>query len=129
MTMPRSTEEILAQADELARKFEEYDPKPGDRERVSPEFRLRIAALKRAEAEAEVAAAVTEARRKQVSWAKIGASLGTTGQSARERYSKLGAGAKERTKSGAVRKRGGKTTRRARRPNRTGEPNERTRAG
>ena len=125
--MPRSTEEILAQADELAREFEEYDPKPGDRERVSPEFRLRIAALKRAEAEAEVAAAVTEARRKQISWAKIGASLGTTGQSARERYSKLGA--KKRATSGAVRKRGGKTTRRARRPNRTGEPNERTKAG
>lgn len=124
--MPRSTEEILAQADELARRFEEYDPKPGDRERVSPEFRLRIAALKRAEAEAEVAAAVTEARRKQVSWAKIGASLGTTGQSARERYSKLGVGAKEQATSGAVRKRGAKTKRAAKRSSRTGEQTGRT---
>lgn len=127
--MPRSTEEILAQADELARRFEEYEPKAGDRERVPPEFRLRIAALKRAEAEAEVVAAVTEARRKQVSWAKIGASLGTTGQSARERYSKLEAGARKRTTSGTARKRGGKATKRARRPNRTVEQNEQTRAG
>ena len=65
MTMPRSTEEILGQADELARTFEDYDPEPGDRGRVPPEFRLRIAALKRAEPEAEVASAVADARRKQ----------------------------------------------------------------
>jgi hypothetical protein len=45
MTMPRGTEEILAQADELARMFEDYDPKPGDRERMSPEFRLRVREL------------------------------------------------------------------------------------
>ena len=53
--MPRTTEEILAHADELARQAEEYEPKPGDRDRVPPEVRLRLAALKRAEAEAEVA--------------------------------------------------------------------------
>lgn len=64
VTMPRTTEEILAQADDLARTVEDYDPEPGDRERVSPEFRLRIAALKRAEPEAEVASAVDDARRK-----------------------------------------------------------------
>ena len=28
--MPRSAEEILARADELARRFEDYEPAPGD---------------------------------------------------------------------------------------------------
>ena len=85
--MPRSTDEILAHAEELARQFEDYEPKSGDREQVDPEVRLRLAAMKRADAENEVRAAVAEARSLGVSWAKVGKALGTSGQSASERYS------------------------------------------
>lgn len=84
--MPRTTEEILAHADELARQAEDYEPKPGDRDRVPPEVRLRLAALKRAEAEVEVKAAVAEARQGGLSWAKVGSVLGTSGQAASQRY-------------------------------------------
>lgn len=86
--MPRTTEEILAHADELAKQFEAYDPNPGDRENVSPEVRLQLAALKRAEVEAEIKRAVADARTHGVSWAKVGKALGTTGQAASERYAK-----------------------------------------
>lgn len=84
--MPRSTNEILAHAAVLARRFEDYDPQPGDRGRVSPEVRLQLAAMKRAEVEAEVAAAVSAARKRGLSWAKVGRALGTSGQAASERY-------------------------------------------
>ena len=86
--MPRSTAEILAHAEELARKFEDYEPKPGDRGKMSPELRLWLAALKRAEVESEVADAVAEARKSGLSWAKVGEALGTSGQAASERYAK-----------------------------------------
>lgn len=85
--MPRSTEEILAHAEVLARQFEDYEPTPGDRGKMSPELRLRLAAMKRAEIEIEVNAAVSEARRQGLSWAKVGKALGTSGQAASERYS------------------------------------------
>lgn len=88
MMMPRSTEEILAQADELAKRFEDYTPEPGDRDKVNTETRLRLAALKRAEVEREVAEAVANARAEALSWAKIGDALGTSGSSANERYGK-----------------------------------------
>lgn len=85
--MPKTTREILAHADELAKQFEDYDFDPADRESVSPETRLRLAALKRADVEKEITEAVTEARAKGLSWAKVGVALGTSGQSANERYS------------------------------------------
>ncbi len=85
--MPKTTNEILAHADELAKQFEGYDFDPADRENVSPETRLRLAALKRADVEKELTEAVTEARAKGLSWAKVGVALGTSGQSANERYS------------------------------------------
>lgn len=50
MTTPRTTEEILAHADELAKRFEDDEPQDGDDERRSPFTLLRLAALKRAEA-------------------------------------------------------------------------------
>ncbi|MGA8047547.1 MAG: hypothetical protein WCA30_14905, partial [Dermatophilaceae bacterium] len=34
--MPRTVEEILAHADELAEKFEKYDPKPGTSSTPAP---------------------------------------------------------------------------------------------
>lgn len=86
--MPRSLEEMMAQADDLADRFEAYEPEPGDRDTVSPVTQLRLAALKRAEAEREIAEAVAVARRSDTSWKVIGAAVGTSGEAARQRYGK-----------------------------------------
>lgn len=87
--MPRSVEEILKHSDELARRFEEYDPRAED-ERLSPvEAALREAISRRAAAEREVLDAVRNARAVGVSWASIGHLVGTSGEAARQRYSRL----------------------------------------
>ena len=86
MTMPRSVDEILAHADQLAGRFEDYDPQPGDeldREAVAA---LRSAAHERSDAERHVLEAVRGARQAGLSWSAIGALVGTTGEAARQRY-------------------------------------------
>ena len=88
MPMPRSLDEMMAQADALADRFEAYEPEPGDRDTVAPLTQLRLAALKRAEAEREIAEAVANARRSDTSWKAIGAAVGTSGEAARQRYGK-----------------------------------------
>lgn len=86
--MPRSLEEALAQADELAAEFEALDPT--DATHIDPaEYALQRAARARARAEREVADAVVDARRHDVPWRTIGESLGVTPQSAQRRYSVL----------------------------------------
>ncbi len=83
--MPRSIQEILDHADELARRFEDYEPEPGD-ERPVEEYLLQRAALARARGERQVVDAVTSARAKGVSWQRIGELLGTSAQAAQQRY-------------------------------------------
>ena len=83
--MPRSIQEILDQADELAKRFEDYEPGEGDQVPVE-EYLLRRAALARARSEREVVAAVSAARSSGVSWSKIGEILGTSAQAAQQRY-------------------------------------------
>ena len=51
MTMPRSIQEILDHADELAERFEDYDPQPGD-ERPVEEYLIQRAAIARCNARA-----------------------------------------------------------------------------
>ncbi|HZD22984.1 MAG TPA: hypothetical protein VE569_06225 [Acidimicrobiia bacterium] len=87
MLVPRTTEEIIAHAEELARRFEEYEPQPGDEDRVSVLTRLRLAVLKRAEAEREIMDSVRAARQEGIKWQDIGRQLGTSGEAARQRYS------------------------------------------
>ena len=58
--MPRSIQEILDQADELARRFEEYEPSDGD-ERPVEEYLLQRAALARARSERQIVDAVVAA--------------------------------------------------------------------
>jgi hypothetical protein len=100
--MPRSAEEILAHADDLARRFEEHEPDP---DRIKDARALRDIASafeRRATAERDVAAAVVVARAEGHSWAAIGAMLGTSGEAARQRYgtAKPGASkAKAKTRS------------------------------
>jgi hypothetical protein len=83
--MPRSIQEILDQADELAKRFEDYEPGEDDEVPVE-EYLLRRAALARARSEREVVDAVTVARSSGISWNKIGEILGTSAQAAQQRY-------------------------------------------
>ena len=85
--MPRTAQEILDQADELAARFENYEPKPGDALDATPLRELRAAFAHRAEAEKALADAVDYARDAGHSWASIGAMVGTSGEAARQRYS------------------------------------------
>lgn len=83
--MPRSIQEILDHADELAERFEDYEPDPAD-ERPVEEYLLERAALAKARGERQIVEAVTAARAKGVPWQRIGELLGTSAQAAQQRY-------------------------------------------
>ena len=83
--MPNSIQQILDHADELAKRFEDYEPAPGD-ERPVEEYLLERAALARARGERQIVDAVTGARAKGISWQRIGELLGTSPQAAQHRY-------------------------------------------
>jgi hypothetical protein len=88
--MPRSTKEILAQAEEFAKRFEDYEPTTGDDGLDARSLRdIRHAFVRRAEADREISDAVAVARAEGHSWATIGAMLGTSGEAARQRYGHL----------------------------------------
>ena len=83
--MPRTAQEILDSADDLARRFEQHQP--GNNARDAGALRaVRDAFLARADAERQLQAAVAQARRQRHSWAAIGAMVGTSGEAARQRY-------------------------------------------
>jgi hypothetical protein len=84
--MPRSTDEILAHADELARRFEDYEPRPEDARDARVLRDIAAAFARVAGGERDLAAAVSVARAEGHSWAAIGAMLGTSGEAARQRY-------------------------------------------
>jgi hypothetical protein len=86
--MPRSIQEILDHADELAERLAGYEPSPGDEVEVA-EYLLRRAAVARARSERQIAEAVIEARRAGVSWKRIGEQIGTSAQAAQQRYGAL----------------------------------------
>ena len=83
--MPRSIQEILDHADELAQRFEDYEPSDGD-ERPVEEYLLQRAALARARSERQIVDAVAAARTAGIPWARIGDLLGTSAQAAQQRY-------------------------------------------
>ncbi len=85
--MPRSLEEILHHADELATRFENHDAKSADVADATALRAVRAGFAERAEAEARLADAVSVARAEGHSWAAIGAMVGTSGEAARQRYS------------------------------------------
>ncbi|GED00080.1 MULTISPECIES: hypothetical protein [Actinomycetes] len=86
--MPRTVEEILAHADELAARFEQYEPRPEDELDVDAITALRAAIAEQSAAERHVIDAVRAARHAGMSWAAIGAFVGTTGEAARQRYTR-----------------------------------------
>jgi hypothetical protein len=86
MPMPRTTKEIIDQADELAARFEAHEPSPDEMEDAAALRAVRLAFQERATAEGRLADAVSVARAQGHSWAAIGAMVGTSGEAARQRY-------------------------------------------
>ena len=86
MTMPRTVDEILQHADELAARFEDYEPGPADELDPGAVALLRAAIQERSDAERHVLDAVKAAREAGLSWASIGLFVGTSGEAARQRY-------------------------------------------
>ena len=86
MTVPRSVQEILDHADELAARFEEYEPAEGDERDPVVYAALRKAVVARSDAERAIKVAVEQARARGYSWAFIGKLIGTSGEAARQRY-------------------------------------------
>lgn len=88
MRVPRTVEEILAHADELAARFENYEPDMADQLDVSAVAELRSAVAQRSTAERHLVDAIGSARRSGMSWNTIGTFVGTTGEAARQRYAR-----------------------------------------
>jgi len=84
--MPRTVQDILNHADELASRFEDYEPTATDERDPHAFSALRDAALARSDAERSIKTAVEHARAHGYSWALIGSVLGTSGEAARQRY-------------------------------------------
>ena len=82
MTMPRTVQEILDHADELAQRFGDYEPSADDERDPEAFAALRRAVILRSEAEKSIKDAVDQARRNGYSWTLIG----TPGEAARQRY-------------------------------------------
>jgi hypothetical protein len=88
--MPRTMEEIAAQADDLAKRFE-MEELPGPNSRVldgTPLRQVREAFEDYALAQRRLAERVAVARAAGHSWAVIGSMIGTSGEAARQRYGK-----------------------------------------
>ncbi|MCZ2839916.1 hypothetical protein [Modestobacter sp. VKM Ac-2985] len=83
--MPKSYEDIMKHADELS-AYMENDFTGVE---TPEEAALKAAAFRRAQADAEVLRAVKAAAEAGRPWRVIGEALGTTGEAARQRYSKL----------------------------------------
>ena len=86
MSRSRSGQEILDHADELAKRFADYEPSPTDERDPEVFAELRRAVLSRSDAERSIKDAVKHARERGYSWAFIGSLIGTSGEAARQRY-------------------------------------------
>lgn len=84
--MPRSVRDILDHADELVKRFEDYEPADGDERDPAVFAALRSAVVCRSDAERAIKNAVDLAREHGYSWAFIGSLIGTSGEAARQRY-------------------------------------------
>ena len=84
--MPRTVDEILQHAEELAARFADYEPDPADELDAGAVALLRAAIQERSDAERHLIDAITAARKAGLSWSAIGVFVGTTGEAARQRY-------------------------------------------
>ena len=72
---------------DIARRFENYEPQPGDENAaLPPVMAVKLAAWRRDTAERELAEAVRAAREQKLSWQEVGKAIGTSGKAARQRY-------------------------------------------
>jgi hypothetical protein len=83
--MPRSIQDILDHAGQLAERFENLDPEQAVEVPVE-EYLLQRAVIARARSEQQLLEAVAKARSAKVSWQKIGSLVGTSAQAAQQRY-------------------------------------------
>ncbi len=83
--MPRSIQDILDHADEIAKRFESFDVDHADEIPVE-EYLVQRAVVARAQSERQLIDTVVNARTAGLSWQKIGALLGTSAQAAQQRY-------------------------------------------
>ena len=79
----------MAHANELAERFENYEPDPDNELDPQAVAALREAVTERSLAEQHLVAAIRQARISGLSWAAIGSFVGTSGEAARQRYAKL----------------------------------------
>jgi hypothetical protein len=86
--VPRSIQEILDHGDELAKRFEEYEPNVDD-ERSVDEYLIERAVLARARGERQLVDAIVSARGNGISWQQLGQLPGTSAQAAQQRYGHL----------------------------------------
>jgi hypothetical protein len=84
--MPRSVKYILDHADELAKRFEDYEPTAAAERDPAIFAELRSAVVSRFDAERAVRDAILHEREHGYSWALIGSLVGTSGEAARQRY-------------------------------------------
>jgi len=84
--MPRTIQDILDHGDQLAKRFEDYEPTRDDERDTDVFAALRQAVGARTEAERSIQQAVGEARSHGYSWRTIGSLIGTSGEAARQRY-------------------------------------------
>jgi hypothetical protein len=107
--MPRSLQEVLDHAEELADHFEDNPPDPADMVDATTLHELRDAVIDRAKAEEVIVAAVDAARAAGHTWPRIGAILGTSGEAARQRYGQARA-TRSSSSSAGSQKQSGKST-------------------
>jgi hypothetical protein len=86
MIMQRTVQHILDHADQLAKRFEEYELSATDERNPQAFIELRDAVLSRSAAERSVKDAVEHARNHGYSSTSIGSLIGTSGEAARQRY-------------------------------------------
>jgi hypothetical protein len=79
-------DEILAHANDLAARFENYIPNPKHELGPAAMSELCDAVAQQSDAERHLVAAVSHARKSGMTWANIGRFVGTTGESARQRH-------------------------------------------
>lgn len=84
--MPRTVDEILQHADQLAARFADYEPDPFHELNPGAVALLRAAIQERSDAERHVLDAIKAARKAGMSWSTIGLFVGTSGEAARQRY-------------------------------------------
>jgi len=84
--MPRTIDEIIFRAEELAALFEEHEPALDAIRDAEALGEVRGSFLARAQAEQRLREAVGMARADGHSWTSIGAMVGTSGEAARQRY-------------------------------------------